>query len=51
VAAIPATIFYNKFASEVKSGPSAWRVRRRILGDSVTPDRRARLEPWGLFES
>jgi len=32
IAAIPATIFYNKFTSEVKSaGPAAGRVRRRIF--------------------
>ena len=44
VAAIPATIFYNKFSSEVgRARPAARGLRRRILGDPVAPGRRANL--------
>jgi len=43
VAAIPATIFYNKFASEVNKQAQRLEGSRRILRDFVTADRRARL--------
>ena len=43
VAAIPATIFYNKFIRGEQAGAAPGRVRRRVLGDPVAPDRRARV--------
>ena len=45
VAAIPATIFYNKFIIRGEpAGPAAGGLRRRVLRDPVAPDRRARRE-------
>jgi len=35
-----ATIFYNKFTSEVNRQPSGWKGSRRIFSDPVAPDRR-----------
>ena len=41
LAAIPAVIFYNKFAARlVAPGPAARSLRRRVLGHRVAPDRR-----------
>ena len=42
VAAIPATIFYNKFAVRgEQAGAAPRRLRRRVRRDPVAPDRRA----------
>ena len=42
IAAIPATIFYNKFVFRgEQAGPAAGGVRRRVLRHPVAPDRRA----------
>ena len=44
VAAIPATIFYNKFVSEVnKQAQTAGGLRRRVCRDPVAADRRSGL--------
>ena len=43
VAAIPATIFYNKFVSRgEQAGAAPGGVCRRVLGDPVAADRRTR---------
>ena len=42
LAAIPAVIAYNKFSTRPASRPAAGRLRRRVRGDPVAPDRRAR---------
>ena len=40
IAAIPATIFYNKFTSEVNRRRSGWKVFRRVFRHPVPSDRR-----------
>ena len=50
VAAIPATIFYNKFVTDVnRQAHAAGGFRRRVHGDPVAADRRARVREriWG----
>ena len=44
LAAIPAVIFYNKFAAELLAAePAPGSLRRRVLGHRLAPDRRSRL--------
>ena len=44
LAAIPAVIFYNKFAADSRADqPAAGGLRRRVLGHRLAPDRRQNL--------
>ena len=44
LAAIPAVVFYNKFAAEFVAAVATPRdLRRRVLGDRLAPDRRENL--------
>ena len=44
LAAIPAVVFYNKFAADSsRLSPAARGLRRRVLGHRLAPDRRAHL--------
>ena len=51
LAAIPAVVFYNKFAADSLAALAAARgLRRRVLGHRLAPDRRAHLRAlWPRF--